>query len=47
MVAAAMRQGCAALLTKDLQHGPQIGAVHIVKPLVIKPFVSGPERLDA
>lgn len=34
MVAAAQQQGCAYLLTEDLQHGQQIDSVQIVNPFV-------------
>lgn len=42
MVAAAQQQGCACLLTEDLQHDQQIDGVRIVNP-----FIVGPEILDA
>lgn len=42
MVAAAQQQGCAYLLTEDLQHDQQIDGVRIVNP-----FIVGPELLDA
>jgi len=42
MVSAAQQQGCAMLLTEDLQHGQSIDGVRIVSP-----FVEGPETLDA
>ncbi len=32
MVAAARQQGCAVMLTEDLQHGLQLGGVRIVDP---------------
>lgn len=41
MVAAAAQQGCALLLTEDLQHDQQIDGVRIVNP-----FVLGPEILE-
>jgi len=41
MVAAAQQQGCAALLTEDLQHDQVIDGVRILNP-----FVVGPEWLD-
>jgi predicted nucleic acid-binding protein len=42
MVAAAQHQGCAILLTEDLQHEQLIDSVRIVNP-----FTVGPERLDS
>jgi predicted nucleic acid-binding protein len=42
MVAAAQQQGCAALLTEDLQHDQVIDGVRILNP-----FLVGPEWLDA
>ncbi len=42
MVAAAQQQGCAALLTEDLQHDQLIDGVRILNP-----FLVGPEWLDA
>jgi predicted nucleic acid-binding protein len=42
MVAAAQQQGCAMLLTEDLQHDQRIDGVRIVNP-----FVLGPEALEA
>lgn len=42
MVAAAQQQGCAALLTEDLQHDQVIDGVRILNP-----FIVGPEWLDA
>ncbi len=42
MVAAAQQQGCAFLLTEDLQHNQQIDSVRILNP-----FLVGPEVLDA
>ena len=41
MVAAAQQQGCAALLTEDLQHDRQFDGVRILNP-----FITGPEWLD-
>jgi predicted nucleic acid-binding protein len=41
MVAAAQQQGCAALLTEDLQHNQLIDGVRILNP-----FIIGPEWLD-
>lgn len=41
MVAAAQQQGCAALLTEDLQHDQVIDGVTILNP-----FLTGPEWLD-
>lgn len=41
MVAAAQQQGCAVLLTEDLQHGQVIDQLRIVNP-----FLAGPEILD-
>jgi predicted nucleic acid-binding protein len=41
MVSAAEHQGCALMLTEDLQHDQQIGKVRIVNP-----FLVGPEMLD-
>jgi len=41
IVAAAQAQGCAYLLTEDLQHEQQIDSVRIVNP-----FLVGPELLD-
>ena len=41
MVAAAQQQGCAALLTEDLQHDQVIDGVRILNP-----FLVGPEWLD-
>ncbi|MBL8349316.1 MAG: PIN domain-containing protein [Burkholderiaceae bacterium] len=41
MVAAAQQQGCAALLTEDLQHDQVIDGVRILNP-----FITGPEWLD-
>lgn len=42
LVAAAQQQGCAILLTEDLQHDQELGGVRIVNP-----FLVGPELLDA
>ena len=42
MVAAAQQQGCAALLTEDLQHDQVIDGVRILNP-----FITGPDWLDA
>ncbi len=42
MVAAAQQQGCAALLTEDLQHDQVIDGVRILNP-----FITGPEWLDS
>ena len=42
IVAAAQAQGCAYLLSEDMQHGQQIDSVR-----VLNPFVVGPEFLDA
>jgi predicted nucleic acid-binding protein len=42
LVAAAQAQGCAYLLSEDLQHGQQIDSVKILNP-----FLVGPEVLDA
>jgi predicted nucleic acid-binding protein len=42
MVAAAQQQGCAFLLTEDLQHDQRIDRLRIVNP-----FLLGPEILDA
>ncbi|HOB95252.1 MAG TPA: PIN domain-containing protein [Aquabacterium sp.] len=42
MVAAAQQQGCAILLTEDLQHDQRIDQLRIVNP-----FLVGPEVLDA
>lgn len=42
MVAAAQQQGCAYLITEDLQHDQQIDGVRILDP-----FQVGPERIDA
>jgi predicted nucleic acid-binding protein len=42
IVAAAQQQGCAYLLTEDLQHDQQLDGVRIVNP-----FLVGPELLDA
>ena len=42
MVAAAQMQGCALLLTEDLQHDQRIDKLRIVNP-----FTVGPELLDA
>ncbi|MEW6707501.1 MAG: PIN domain-containing protein [Pseudomonadota bacterium] len=42
IVAAAQAQGCAYLLSEDLQHEQQIDSVKIVNP-----FLVGPELLDA
>ena len=41
MVAAAQQQGCAYLLSEDLQHEQQLDSVR-----VLNPFVVGPQRLD-
>jgi predicted nucleic acid-binding protein len=41
MVAAAQQQGCAYLLTEDLQHGQQVDGVRIHNP-----FKVGPDVLD-
>jgi predicted nucleic acid-binding protein len=41
MVAAAQHQGCALLLTEDLQHGLRIDKLQIANP-----FLVGPEILD-
>ena len=41
VVASAQQQGCACLLTEDLQHDQQIDGVRIVNP-----FIVGPEILD-
>ena len=41
MVAAAQQQGCAYLLSEDLQHEQQLDGIR-----VINPFVVGPQRLD-
>jgi len=41
IIAAAERAGCRWLLTEDLQHGRQFGAVHVVSP-----FRTKPEDLD-
>ena len=42
MVAAAQQQGCALLLTEDLQHDLRIDTLRILNP-----FLVGPEVLDA
>lgn len=42
MVAAAQQQGCAYLLTEDLQHDRRIEGL-----LIVNPFKVGPELLDA
>ncbi len=42
MVAAGQQQGCAYLLTEDLQHEQRIDGIRILNP-----FLVGPERLDA
>jgi predicted nucleic acid-binding protein len=42
MVAAAQQQGCAVVLTEDLQHDQRMDGLRIVSP-----FVVGPELLDA
>ncbi len=42
MVAAAQQQGCAMLLTEDLQHELRVDSLRIVNP-----FRVGPELLDA
>ncbi len=42
MVAAAQQQGCAYLLTEDLQHGQHVDGVQILNP-----FKVGPDVLDA
>lgn len=42
LVAAAQQQGCAYVLTEDLQHDQQIDKLRIVNP-----FLVGPELLDA
>jgi predicted nucleic acid-binding protein len=42
MVAAALQQGCAYLLTEDLQHDQRIDSLRVVNP-----FLVGPELLDA
>ena len=41
MVAAAQQQGCAILLTEDLQHDQHIDGLRLVNP-----FILGPEILD-
>jgi predicted nucleic acid-binding protein len=41
MVAAARQQGCAFLLTEDLQHDQRIDGVHIVSP-----FLTGPDFVE-
>lgn len=41
MVAAAQQQGCAILLTEDLQHDQRIDQLRVVNP-----FLAGPEILD-
>jgi predicted nucleic acid-binding protein len=41
MVAAALQQGCAHLLTEDLQHQQRIDRVQMINP-----FLVGPELLD-
>ena len=41
MVAAAQQQGCAVLLTEDLQHDQQLDRLRVVNP-----FAAGPELLD-
>lgn len=41
MVAAAQQQGCALMLTEDMQHDQMIDKVRIVNP-----FLVGPEMLD-
>lgn len=41
IVASAQQQGCAYLLTEDLQHDQQVDGVRIVNP-----FLAGPEILD-
>ncbi|HEY9238917.1 MAG TPA: PIN domain-containing protein [Burkholderiaceae bacterium] len=41
MVAAAQQQGCAYLLTEDLEHGQQVDGVRILNP-----FKVGPDVLD-
>jgi predicted nucleic acid-binding protein len=42
IVASAQQQGCALLLTEDLQHDQRIDSLRIVNP-----FLVGPELLDA
>lgn len=42
MAAAAQQQGCAVLLTEDLQHDQRIDGLRIVNP-----FLAGPEMLDS
>ncbi len=42
MVAAAQQQGCAMVLTEDLQHGLRVDQLRIVSP-----FLAGPETLAA
>jgi predicted nucleic acid-binding protein len=42
IVASALEQGCALLLTEDLQHEQRIDGLRIVNP-----FVLGPELVDA
>ena len=42
IVAAAQAQGCAYLLSEDMQHGQQVDSVR-----VLNPFIVGPEFLDA
>jgi predicted nucleic acid-binding protein len=39
MVAAAQQQGCAFLLTEDLQHGQRIDRIRILNPFVVGPAV--------
>ena len=41
MVAAAQQQGCATLLTEDLQHGLKVDHLR-----VINPFLSRPDELQ-
>lgn len=41
MLASAQHQGCALLLSEDMQHDQQVDGVRIVNP-----FVSGPEVLE-
>ena len=42
MVAAAQQQGCALLLTEDLQHDLQVDRLRIINPFLVGPEVLTP-----
>jgi len=38
IVASAQQAGCRYLLTEDLQHGQQLGAVTVINPFAVQPL---------